>query len=148
MYFDTVDIEGYFIRIVFFFFQAEDGIRDADVTGVQTCALPISAVVSLLPSRHFLISLRSDIMRALASCISGSKNSKKALFFSLMSENSVKSGSGALTTGVMVSLGSESQPTKETSKIKKNTLLTNTIFNISSSKFRMYLWMIQQNSIE
>src|SRR3989442_5159074 len=27
--------------IVLFFFQAEDGIRDADVTGVQTCALPI-----------------------------------------------------------------------------------------------------------
>src|SRR3989442_14712186 len=27
---------------IFFFFQAEDGIRDADVTGVQTCALPIS----------------------------------------------------------------------------------------------------------
>src|SRR5690349_24116578 len=26
----------------FFFFQAEDGIRDLDVTGVQTCALPIS----------------------------------------------------------------------------------------------------------
>src|SRR5215813_11796152 len=27
-----------------FFFQAEDGIRDADVTGVQTCALPIYPV--------------------------------------------------------------------------------------------------------
>src|SRR5438309_6334654 len=27
----------------FFFFQAEDGIRDGTVTGVQTCALPISA---------------------------------------------------------------------------------------------------------
>src|SRR5204862_2920143 len=27
-----------------FFFQAEDGIRDLYVTGVQTCALPISAV--------------------------------------------------------------------------------------------------------
>src|SRR5215510_4339925 len=26
---------------VFFFFQAEDGIRDGHVTGVQTCALPI-----------------------------------------------------------------------------------------------------------
>src|SRR6266568_8631576 len=26
----------------FFFFQAEDGIRDGTVTGVQTCALPIS----------------------------------------------------------------------------------------------------------
>src|SRR5437773_5830854 len=31
-----------FIR--FFFFQAEDGIRDRDVTGVQTCALPIFGV--------------------------------------------------------------------------------------------------------
>src|SRR6266568_7156089 len=29
---------------VFFFFQAEDGIRDGTVTGVQTCALPISSV--------------------------------------------------------------------------------------------------------
>src|SRR5260370_42419898 len=27
---------------IFFFFQAEDGIRDSSVTGVQTCALPIS----------------------------------------------------------------------------------------------------------
>src|SRR5688572_31807251 len=29
------------ITIFFFFFQAEDGIRDLTVTGVQTCALPI-----------------------------------------------------------------------------------------------------------
>src|SRR2546430_13097007 len=28
--------------VCFFFFQAEDGIRDLTVTGVQTCALPIS----------------------------------------------------------------------------------------------------------
>src|SRR2546429_9652887 len=28
--------------VVVFFFQAEDGIRDVAVTGVQTCALPIS----------------------------------------------------------------------------------------------------------
>src|SRR2546430_16775673 len=28
----------------FFFFQAEDGIRDLTVTGVQTCALPISVL--------------------------------------------------------------------------------------------------------
>src|SRR3989449_10888103 len=28
--------------VLFFFFQAEDGIRDVAVTGVQTCALPIS----------------------------------------------------------------------------------------------------------
>src|SRR5437773_4646105 len=31
-----------FYCFFFFFFQAEDGIRDRDVTGVQTCALPIS----------------------------------------------------------------------------------------------------------
>src|SRR6266403_3449815 len=30
----------------FFFFQAEDGIRDLYVTGVQTCALPISPLPS------------------------------------------------------------------------------------------------------
>src|SRR5256885_15987153 len=32
-----------FVGVSFFFFQAEDGIRDYKVTGVQTCALPISA---------------------------------------------------------------------------------------------------------
>src|SRR2546430_4448724 len=45
-----------YIRI-FFFFQAEDGIRDLTVTGVQTCALPIcssrlavsSALTKLIP---------------------------------------------------------------------------------------------------
>src|SRR5688500_20206705 len=30
------------LLLAFFFFQAEDGIRDYKVTGVQTCALPIS----------------------------------------------------------------------------------------------------------
>src|SRR5205085_9388647 len=30
------------VGVFFFFFQAEDGIRDLTVTGVQTCALPIS----------------------------------------------------------------------------------------------------------
>ena len=29
------------VCLIFFFFQAEDGIRDYKVTGVQTCALPI-----------------------------------------------------------------------------------------------------------
>src|SRR5207249_8237209 len=40
---------------VFFFFQAEDGIRDRNVTGVQTCALPIcSAGLS-----HYMASKRN-----------------------------------------------------------------------------------------
>src|SRR6266516_4719307 len=32
---------SFVILVIFFFFQAEDGIRDRTVTGVQTCALPI-----------------------------------------------------------------------------------------------------------
>src|SRR2546430_9373445 len=42
----------------FFFFQAEDGIRDLTVTGVQTCALPISCLprafsqIPQVPPRH------------------------------------------------------------------------------------------------
>src|SRR5699024_12075472 len=38
-----------------FFFQAEDGIRDRNVTGVQTCALPISFhhILSVRVSPHF-----------------------------------------------------------------------------------------------
>src|SRR2546422_2745383 len=36
-----VNLNDSSIRCFFFFFQAEDGIRDVAVTGVQTCALPI-----------------------------------------------------------------------------------------------------------
>src|SRR5258707_9882465 len=42
---------------LFFFFQAEDGIRDIGVTGVQTCALPIST-----PANYFHI-LRRQLHR-------------------------------------------------------------------------------------
>src|SRR2546429_4995610 len=38
-------------RLIFFFFQAEDGIRDVAVTGVQTCALPISSPVPITKSQ-------------------------------------------------------------------------------------------------
>src|SRR5438132_7675051 len=40
----------------FFFFQAEDGIRDHCVTGVQTCALPISPLARSTPPRASLSS--------------------------------------------------------------------------------------------
>src|SRR6266498_1681351 len=40
------------VSFVFFFFQAEDGIRDADVTGVQTCALPISKMRHVCRKLH------------------------------------------------------------------------------------------------
>src|SRR5437868_8104975 len=40
------DPDGEVARRASFFFQAEDGIRDRNVTGVQTCALPISGVTA------------------------------------------------------------------------------------------------------
>src|SRR2546430_6695590 len=39
------------VLVVFFFFQAEDGIRDLTVTGVQTCALPIFVEHEYPPAR-------------------------------------------------------------------------------------------------
>src|SRR2546429_5803498 len=45
---------------VFFFFQAEDGIRDVAVTGVQTCALPISDQGHALKIVPFGEHLRAD----------------------------------------------------------------------------------------
>src|SRR6202044_2769063 len=50
----------------FIFFQAEDGIRDADVTGVQTCALPIWGLWKIWPSCKPLrspLSLNSTCVR-------------------------------------------------------------------------------------
>src|SRR5260370_22673911 len=51
---------------IFFFFQAEDGIRDSSVTGVQTCALPISAALSVEMqgerATRWLVSIALDAM--------------------------------------------------------------------------------------
>src|SRR5689334_23840775 len=41
--------------LLFFFFQAEDGIRDGTVTGVQTCALPIFIKPSVDAIREFKV---------------------------------------------------------------------------------------------
>src|SRR2546427_9165626 len=51
---------------VFFFFQAEDGIRDLTVTGVQTCALPISVQGSVARSKQ--IHMNIDLGRGGARC--------------------------------------------------------------------------------
>src|SRR2546430_8714153 len=45
------------VSLVVFFFQAEDGIRDLTVTGVQTCALPISGVLGFADE---FLSLRAN----------------------------------------------------------------------------------------
>src|SRR5439155_17685047 len=44
----------------FFFFQAEDGIRDGHVTGVQTCALPISTNSVFLQTRSATSSVQAE----------------------------------------------------------------------------------------
>src|SRR5256885_10085176 len=45
---DDVSLDRLILIDCFFFFQAEDGIRDYKVTGVQTCALPICPLVGAL----------------------------------------------------------------------------------------------------
>src|SRR5256885_8794257 len=46
---------------LFFFFQAEDGIRDYKVTGVQTCALPIFVSLARLPLCALLLYLLKSV---------------------------------------------------------------------------------------
>src|SRR5687768_3467048 len=53
---------GELARLTGFFFQAEDGIRDVAVTGVQTCALPISIPVIFLTAK----SQEAEIQRGLS----------------------------------------------------------------------------------
>src|SRR5204862_5866846 len=59
-YYSAAECRGSLV-LFFFFFQAEDGIRDLYVTGVQTCALPISSrdfhsdTSMMVPSRERMI---------------------------------------------------------------------------------------------
>src|SRR5699024_11741252 len=46
--------------IVLFFFQAEDGIRDRNVTGVQTCALPILLTGAVLLGSATFVAAESN----------------------------------------------------------------------------------------
>src|SRR5699024_11747922 len=63
---------------VCFFFQAEDGIRDRNVTGVQTCALPID----IMPSKSLSIT-KPSLNHSLDMCLSNSLTafSNKGILF-------------------------------------------------------------------
>src|SRR5690606_41201264 len=69
----------------FFFFQAEDGIRDFHVTGVQTCALPISMngrIMSTLNTMARMVSGNVKLNASLDSCaVNGprSRNTAKTI---------------------------------------------------------------------
>src|SRR5690606_40892188 len=64
----------------FFFFQAKDGIRDFHVTGVQTCALPIS-IVDLVRRERMAISMagqKNDLL-ALLNATKGQRSGRQAV---------------------------------------------------------------------
>src|SRR5258708_25267859 len=71
---------------LFFFFQAEDGIRDDLVTGVQTCALPISMRSTF--ASFAIVRLSSPPPHATASTLSGTAAGRTA------SSRSCDSGEG------------------------------------------------------
>src|SRR2546422_5960418 len=54
-----------FLCFFFFFFQAEDGIRDVAVTGVQTCALPISFESLLQVQPDLSLKMESELEEVL-----------------------------------------------------------------------------------
>ena len=49
------------VNVSVFFFQAEDGIRDTSVTGVQTCALPICDLAALVKLQQQSMDEETDI---------------------------------------------------------------------------------------
>src|SRR2546429_3603063 len=51
--------------VYLFFFQAEDGIRDVAVTGVQTCALPISSLLSRTFAHQSTAATKSEFVSGL-----------------------------------------------------------------------------------
>src|SRR5206468_9631591 len=66
--------------LLFFFFQAEDGIRDLIVTGVQTCALPIyrrmiSCATSICRATSGFIALTRKVPSAASVAVSTSPSS-------------------------------------------------------------------------
>src|SRR5207248_8637497 len=66
-----------------FFFQADDGIRDRTVTGVQTCALPISTGLGFVTDiLVYATESRADIARALlgAACQATGSSARLELY--------------------------------------------------------------------
>src|SRR5690606_39761425 len=70
----------------FFFFQAEDGIRDFHVTGVQTCALPISSILPEIRAETLVVACREDRMVPVAQA--------KLLFASISNSRYIEISSG------------------------------------------------------
>src|SRR5690606_40174632 len=85
--------------VLFFFFQAEDGIRDFHVTGVQTCALPILVILSTnARSWEITITALAELTRkssnhsilSMSIWLVGSSSSIKSGFFNRILASSIR----------------------------------------------------------
>src|SRR5207237_5091342 len=85
--------------VTYFFFQAEDGIRDSSVTGVQTCALPISSA-----------SLASDSQRTSATLCKARFNLRRSMANSMVfAMNTVQVASEASARPIITALTRRSE---------------------------------------
>src|SRR3712207_7935418 len=78
----------------FFFCQAEDGIRDIGVTGVQTCALPILFRLGKLATGVFLIRLHdvpTDVRASLVGAVVREHESELRGAFAVLSPTKLRS---------------------------------------------------------
>src|SRR5205085_3937139 len=92
----------FFFVVFFFFFQAEDGIRDLTVTGVQTCALPIS------PLAKARLQIREiNGVQFIDDSYNANPDSMKAALRTLMELDT--DGKRVAVLGRMLELGAESE---------------------------------------
>src|SRR2546430_8126825 len=93
----------------FFFFQAEDGIRDLTVTGVQTCALPISqqiggAVLALVATGGGMMMLTTASNTALQTLVEDDKRGRVMSLYTMAFMGMAPVGS-ALAGSVAAQIG-------------------------------------------
>src|SRR5574343_265776 len=81
---------------LFFFFQAEDGIRDRDVTGVQTCALPISSVLSNNMNDIKQVSFFMEECKRMGVPVLGPDVNESNYQFTVNKEGAIRFGLGAI----------------------------------------------------
>src|SRR5437868_13888245 len=77
--------------LFFFFFQAEDGIRDRNVTGVQTCALPILRSSSRLETPGCLRRASSNVSTSRSRAIGGRLMRSSSALMKAMSNDALRS---------------------------------------------------------
>src|SRR5207245_5119599 len=86
-----------------FFFKAEDGIRDATVTGVQTCALPILAHKSVADALQAQPGAR--IGDGKLACIDGGLRIREAILEKATADARRRKGGGESIRGVQIQIG-------------------------------------------